>query len=73
MYRRSRDADQLHVAILDNFMRKVLPDVNVLGVFPAANDVVFSLNARSILFIHWIRLLLCKTHVLEEVVKLLNL
>ena len=36
--RRSRDADKLHVAILDNLMGKVFPDVNlnVLGALSRA-------------------------------------
>ena len=33
--RRSRDADKIHVAILNDLMGKVFLDVNVLGALPA--------------------------------------
>ena len=33
------DVDQLHVAILDHFMREVFPNVDMLGPLPSANDV----------------------------------
>jgi hypothetical protein len=41
---RSRDADELHVAILNDLMSKVFPDVNVLCALPAASihAVLFS-------------------------------
>jgi hypothetical protein len=57
---RQGSTNQLHVAILNNFMRKVFPDVNVLGALPAAYDIVSPFNACSIVFINWSRfLVLC--------------
>ncbi len=67
--RRSRDADKLHVAILDDLMGKVFPDVNVLGAFPSAIDIVPPFDTCRIILVHrsWLRLR--KTHALEEVAK----
>jgi hypothetical protein len=50
--RRSRDADQFHVAILGNFMGKLFPDVNVLGILPVTDDFVCPFNARSFVLVH---------------------
>ncbi len=68
--RRCRDADELHVAILDNLMSKMLADVNVLGVLPAADDIVPPFYTRCVVLVHQSRLRLCKTHALEEVAAL---
>ena len=51
--RRSRDADKLHVAILDDLMGKVFPDVNVLGALPAADDTVPPFVTCRIVLVHW--------------------
>ena len=50
--RRSRDADKLHVAILDDLMGKVFPDVNVLGAFPSASDIVPPFDTCRIILVH---------------------
>jgi hypothetical protein len=67
--RSSRDADMLHVAILDDLMGEVFPDVNVLGAPPAADDIVPPFNTCRIVLVHrgWLRLR--KTHEFEEVAK----
>ena len=67
--RRSRDADKLHVAILDDLMSKVFPDVNVLGALPAADDIVPPFDTCRVVLVHRGRLRLRKTHTLEEVAK----
>ena len=67
--RRSRDADKLHVAILDDLMGEVFPDVNVLGALPAADDIVPPFDTRCVVLVHRSRLRLCKTHALEEAAK----
>jgi len=63
------DVDQLHVAILDHFMREVLPNVDMLGPLPSANDVVTPLDARSVVLVHRSRGRLGEAHVLEQVTK----
>ncbi len=68
--RHSRDADKLHVAILDDLMGEVFPDVNVLGALPAAADaIVPPFKTCRIVLVHrgWLRLR--KTHAFEEVAK----
>ncbi len=47
----SWDEDEQHLAILKNFVGKVLPDVDLLGSLPSADDVVTPLDARSVVFI----------------------
>ena len=63
----------LHMAILDNCMSKVFPYVDVLGTFPAADDVFPPFNSRSGVLVRWGRLLLCETRVLEEVAEVPHL
>ena len=46
-----RNADELHLAILDHLMREVLPDVDVLGALTPADDVVPPLDARSVVLV----------------------
>ena len=48
---RGRDLDEPHLTILDDLVGEVLPDVNVLGTFPAADDVVTPLDARRVVFV----------------------
>ena len=70
--RRSQDADKLHVAILNDLMGKVSPDVNVIGALPAADDIVPPLTLFPpcrVVLVHRGRLRLGKTHTLEEVAK----
>ena len=68
-----RNADELHLAILDHLMREVLPDVNVLGALPPADDVVPPLDARGVVLVHRSRGRLGEAHVLEEVAKVEHL
>ena len=42
---RGRDLDEPHLTILDDLVGEVLPDVDVLGTFPAADDVVTPFDA----------------------------
>ena len=56
--RRSRDADKLHVAILDDLMGKVFPEVNVLGALSAADVIVLPFDTCSGVFVHRGRLCL---------------
>ena len=49
---RSRDADKLHVAILNDLMGKVFSDVNVLGTLPAADDIVPPFDTCSVVLVH---------------------
>ena len=69
----SSDVDKQHLAVLDHFMREVRPDVDVLGALPAPDDVVPSLDARSVVLVHRSRGFLGETHVLEEVAKVYGL
>ena len=39
---------QQHLTILDGFVDEVLPDVDVLGAFPSADDIVTALDARGV-------------------------
>ena len=43
--------DQPHLAILDDFVGEVLPDVVVLGSLTASNDVVAPFNTRRVVLI----------------------
>ena len=63
------DVDQLHVAILDHFMREVLPNVDMLGSLPTADDVVTPLDARGVVLEYRSRGRLGEAHVLEQVTK----
>ncbi len=47
-----------HLAILDELVGEVLPDVNVLGALPSTDDVDFPLDARLVVLVHWCRSLL---------------
>ena len=42
---------QPQLTVLDDFVGEVLPDVDVLGTFPSADDVVTPLNARRGVFV----------------------
>ena len=55
---RRRNLDQPHLTILNDFVGEVLPDVDVLGTFPSADDVVTPLDARGVVLVYWSRLLL---------------
>ncbi len=72
---RCRNANEhhCHLAILDHFVRKVFPDVDVLGTLPSADDVVPPLDARGVVLVHRSRGLLGKAHMFEEVAKVEHL
>ena len=53
-------------------MRKVLPDVDVLRTFPAADDVVSPLYARSVVLVHWCVGLFSESHVGELAAQIQN-
>ncbi len=58
--RRSRDADKLHVAILDNLMSEILA-------------LQFDTRCQCVVLIHWGWLRLFKPHAFEEVAKVKHL
>ena len=70
---RGRDLDKPHCPILDDFMREVLPDVNVLGPFSSADDVVAPFDARGVVLVYQSRLLLGKSQLLQQVLEVENL
>ncbi len=47
-------------------MGEVLPDVNVLGELPSANDVVSQLDACCVVLVHWCRRLLGEAELVKE-------
>ena len=49
--------DEPHLTVLDDLVGEVLPDVNVLGTFTAADDVVTPLDARGVVLVYRGRLL----------------
>ena len=50
---RGRDLDEPHLTILDDLVGEVLPDVDVLGTFPSADDDVAPLDACSVVLVYW--------------------
>ncbi len=69
---RRGDADEQHLAILNNFAGEVLPDVDVLSSLPSADDVVTPLDARRVVFVDRRGLCLGEPHTLEELVEVQN-
>ncbi len=59
--------------ILNNLVGEVLPDVDVLGSLPSANDVFTPLDARSVVFIDQRGRRLGEPHTLEELAEVQNL
>ncbi len=51
--RRGRDFDQLRLSFSNHFMSEVLADINVLGSFPSADDVISPLDACCVILAHW--------------------
>ena len=47
-------------------MGEVLPDVDVLGAFPSADDINTPLDARSVVIVYRGRLLLCETMTVQK-------
>ncbi len=70
---RSGDADEQHLAILNNFVGEVLLDVDVLGSLPSADDVVTPLDARRVVFVVRRGLRLGEPHTLKELAEVQNL
>jgi hypothetical protein len=56
-----------HIAILDDFVGEVLPDVNVLGSLSSTDDVVSPLDARRVVLVHGQGDSLSESQPLEEV------
>ncbi len=52
---------------------EVLPDVDVLGLLPSANDVVTPLDASSVVFVDQRGRRLAEPHTLEELEEVQNL
>ena len=59
----------LHIAILDNCMSKVFPYVDVLGTFPAADDVVSPFDARGVVLVYRGRLLLRESETVKSALR----
>ena len=70
---RRGDADEQHLAILNNLVVEVLLNVDVLGSLPSANDVVTPLDARSVVFVDRRGRRLDESHTLEELAEVQNL
>ena len=49
---RGRDLDEQLWTVLDDLVGEVLPDVDVLGTFPSADDVVTALDARGVVLVY---------------------
>ena len=46
-----RHLDEQHLAVLDDLVGEVLPDVDVLGSLTAADDVVAPFNTRRVVLV----------------------
>ena len=57
------------MTVLDHFVREVLPDVNVLGALPSADDVVPPFDARGVVLVHRGWTSLGEAHTVNEVAK----
>ncbi len=62
---RRRDSYEPHTAVLDDPVREVLPDVNMLGPLASSNDVVAPLDARGVVLEHLGGVLLSEAESLE--------
>ncbi len=58
--KRSGDVYKQHLAVLDDLVSQVLPNVNTLGLLLSANDFVSPLNAGCVISEH-----LCVVHLRE--------
>ncbi len=56
-----------HIAVLDDLVGEVLPDVNMLGSLASNNDVVSPLDARGVVLEHLGGVLLSEAESLKEV------
>ncbi len=70
---RNLNEEEQHLAILDDFVGKVLLDVDVLRLLPPADYVVTPLDARCILLVHWGERCLGPPYLLEELAEIQDL
>ena len=70
---RRGDADEQHLAILNDLVGEVLPDVDVLGSLPATDDVVTPLVSRRLVFVDRRGRRLGESHTLEELAEVQDL
>ena len=61
----SRCLDEQHSTILDDFVVEVLPDVNMLGSFTSADDVVAPFDARGVVLVYRGGLLLLESWTIQ--------
>ena len=54
MKRGGRDSNKPDMTFLNRFMCDVLPNVDVLGPFPSADDVVAPFDTRIVVFEDWL-------------------
>ena len=59
--------DELHLAILDDFVGEVPPDVDVLGSLTAADDIVAPFNTRRVVLVDRDRLSLPESESAQKV------
>ncbi len=57
--------DQLHLAVLDGLMRKVIPEIDVLSSLSSSDHVISPLDTRGVVLIDRGVWVLGKEHVLE--------
>ena len=70
---RRGDADEQHLAILNNLVGEVLPNVDVLGSLPSFDDVVTPIDARRVVFVERRGRRLDESHTLEKFAEVQNL
>ncbi len=70
---RRQNLDQLHLTILNDFVGEVFPDVDVLGTFPSANDVVTPLDARGVVLVYWSRPILRESETVQKISEIQDL
>ncbi len=70
---RGWDLDKTHFTILDDFMRKVLPNVNVFVLLTSPDDVVAPLDARGVVLVYRCGPLLSETKSVQEESKVQDL
>ena len=70
---RCLDLDQPHLTILNDFVGEVLPDIDVLGTFPSADDVVTPLHARGVVLVYRSRPLLRESETVQKISEIQDL
>jgi hypothetical protein len=58
--------DEPHRAILNDFVGEVLPNVDMLGLFPSADDVVAPFDARGVVLVYLGGLLLLESETVQR-------